>query len=243
VGGGTGIAQPGAVSLAHRGVLFLDEATEFNGRALDALRQPLESGEVTIARAAGIARYPARFLLVLACNPCPCAAGGRDVSTNGCICPAAVRQRYKARLSGPLRDRIDVVVSLDPVSRLVLAAGSQGEQSGTVRERVVAARERTRHRLRGTRWATWGAVPGPVLRRRWPIASEALEPVRYAVARQTLSTRGIDRVLKVAWTIADLAGLDRPGLSEVGEALALRSGEWKPKPVVVLRAQDDADIA
>src|SRR5581483_8308416 len=152
---------------------------------------PLESGRVTIARSGGVAIYPARFLLVLAGNPCPCAAGGRDTTTNGCICPAALRTRYRARLSGPLRDRIDVVVSLDPVSKLVLAEGARGETSAVVRERVVAARERMAHRLRGTAWTTWGAVPGPTLRRRWPVPASVLGPVHQAVNRHTLSTRGI----------------------------------------------------
>jgi magnesium chelatase family protein len=233
VGGGAGIAQPGAVSLAHRGVLFLDEAPEFGSHALDALRQPLESGQVTIARSGGVAVYPARFLLVLAGNPCPCAAGGRDVSMVGCICPAAVRQRYRARLSGPLRDRIDVVVSLDPVSRLVLAEGARGESSAAVLDRVLAARDRTAHRLRDTGWDTWGAVPGPALRRHFPVPGAALAPVHQAVARHTLSTRGIDRVLKVAWTLTDLAGADRPGADQVQEALSLRNGDHHQPPLAV----------
>ncbi|MDQ1697434.1 MAG: magnesium chelatase family protein [Frankiaceae bacterium] len=231
VGGGAGIAQPGAVSLAHRGVLFLDEAPEFNPRVLDALRQPLESGRITLARAGGIAEYPARFLLVLASNPCPCAAGGRDASVDGCICSPPARQRYQTRLSGPLRDRVDVVVTLDPVSKLVLAEGSRGEPSDVLRARVEAARDRARHRLRDSPWTTTGEVPGPLLRRRWPIAPAVLGPLSHAVGRRGLSTRGIDRVLKVAWTLADLAGRDRPGADEVTEALALRSGDWTPRQI------------
>ncbi|HET7530636.1 MAG TPA: YifB family Mg chelatase-like AAA ATPase [Mycobacteriales bacterium] len=224
VGGGSGIAGPGAVSLAHRGVLFLDEAPEFSPRVLDALRQPLESGQVVLARAAGVAQYPCRFLLVLAANPCPCAAGGRDLEASDCRCTAQVRRRYTARLSGPLRDRIDLTVELGPVSRAVLVAGSAGESTAVVRERVLAARDRARARLAGTPWTTSGEVPGPVLRRRWPLGADAMAPIRRATARGTLSTRGIDRVLRVSWTLADLAGLDRPGLGEVEEALALRSG-------------------
>ncbi len=224
VGGGSGIAAPGAVSLAHRGVLFLDEAPEFNARVLDALRQPLESGQVTLARAGGIARYPARFLLVLAANPCPCAAGGRDTGSQGCICPSASLLRYRSRLSGPLRDRVDVVVRLEPVSRLVLTEGARGESSREVRARVEAARDRARHRLRDSPWTTTGEVPGPALRRHWPVPVEALQPVRSAAAKGVLSTRGIDRLLKVAWTLADLAGRDAPGAVQVAEALELRVG-------------------
>jgi magnesium chelatase family protein len=232
VGGGTGIAGPGAVSLAHRGVLFLDEAPEFNPRVLDALRQPLESGQVVLARAAGVAHYPCRFLLVLAANPCPCAAGGRDLETSDCRCTAPVRRRYAARLSGPLRDRIDLTVELGPVSRAVLVAGSAGESTAAVRDRVLAARDRARRRLEGTPWSTTGEVPGPVLRRRWPLGNDAMQPVRRATARGLLSTRGIDRVLRVSWTLADLAGRDQPGVDEAEEALALRSGSRYPAAAV-----------
>jgi magnesium chelatase family protein len=228
VGGGSGIAQPGAVSLAHRGVLFLDEAPEFGAKTLDALRQPLESGEVTIARAHGITTYPARFLLVLAANPCPCAAGGRDPAVSGCICAPGVRLRYQSRLSGPLHDRIDLTVWLSTVSRAVLEEGAAGESTGVVRERVAEARERARCRFRGTPWTTNGEVPGPVLRRHWRVPAPALRPVHRAVAANLLSTRGIDRVLKVAWTLADLAGRDLPGPEEVHEALLLRSRMGPP---------------
>lgn len=224
VGGGSGIAQPGAISLAHRGVLFLDEAPEFGAKALDALRQPLESGEVTIARAHGIATYPSRFLLVLAANPCPCAAGGRDPSVSGCICPPGVRLRYQSRLSGPLHDRIDLTVMLSTVSRTVLDEGVTGESTAVVADRVAEARLRARTRYADTPWSTNGEVPGPILRRRWRVPSSALLPVHEAIARHRLSTRGIDRVLKIAWTLADLAGRAVPGHDEIAEALALRAG-------------------
>jgi magnesium chelatase family protein len=223
VGGGSGIAGPGMISLAHRGVLFLDEAPEFSPRVLDALRQPLESGEVVLARAGGVARYPCRFLLVLAANPCPCAAAGRDTEAADCSCPSGVRGRYRARLSGPLRDRVDLTVELGAVSRAVLAEGSSGEPSSVIRARVIEARDRARHRLRGTPWTTSGEVPGPVLRRRWPLGNDVMQPLRRA-SQGRLSTRGIDRVLKVAWTLADLAGRDRPTVDDVEEALGLRTG-------------------
>ncbi|MHC5908932.1 YifB family Mg chelatase-like AAA ATPase, partial [Streptomyces sp. S6] len=141
VGGGPGIARPGAVSLAHRGVLFLDEAPEFNSTVLDALRQPLEAGHVVIARSAGVVRFPARFLMVLAANPCPC--GRFSQRDTLCECPPSVIRRYQARLSGPLLDRVDLRVEVDPVSRAELThRGPGGESTATVAARVLAARER-----------------------------------------------------------------------------------------------------
>jgi magnesium chelatase family protein len=223
VGGGTGIAAPGAISLAHRGVLFLDEAPEFGARSLDALRQPLECGNVTISRSAAVATYPSRFLLVLAANPCPCSAGGRDPGA-GCACSSPVRQRYLGRLSGPLRDRVDIVVELESVSRAVLDSGAQGETSAQVRQRVLAARDRARHRLDGTPWTTNAEVPGPAVRRRWPLRRDALRPLYAQLDGGGLSTRGLDRILKLAWTLADLAELPLPGVQQVLEAHALRTG-------------------
>ena len=233
VGGGSGIAGPGEISLAHRGVLFLDEAPEFSARLLDALRQPLESGRIVLNRANGAATYPAEFLLVLAANPCPCSAGGQSVDERQCVCPPAVRSRYRSRLSGPLRDRIDLFVELERVSRRVLAEQDEGEPTALVRARVEAARVRARDRLAGTRWTVNGDVPGPVLRRRWPIDARLLRAVGHAADRGRLSTRGIDRVLRVAWTLTDLAALERPGLEQIEEALEFRLGGVHPRPVAV----------
>lgn len=139
VGGGQGVARPGAVSLSHRGVLFLDETPEFSSRALDALRQPLEAGHVVIARTAGVVRFPARFLMVLAANPCPC---GRFSQTgNSCECSTPMIRRYQARLSGPLLDRVDLRVEVDRVTRSALVeAGTRGDSTSTVADRVRAAR-------------------------------------------------------------------------------------------------------
>jgi magnesium chelatase family protein len=223
VGGGTGIAGPGAISLAHRGVLFLDEAPEFGARSLDALRQPLESGVVTIHRSAAVATYPSRFLLVLAANPCPCSAGGREPGT-GCTCSTPTRLRYLGRLSGPLRDRVDIEVGLEPVSRAVLDSGVRGESSAIVRERVLVARDRARRRLSATGWATNAEVPGPAVRRHWPLSRAAMRPLYRQLDHGGLSTRGLDRILKLAWTLADLAELDAPGIDQVLEAHALRTG-------------------
>jgi magnesium chelatase family protein len=235
VGGGSGLAQPGAVSLAHRGVLFLDEAPLFSARVLDALREPLESGWVTLARAGGVVTYPARFQLVLAANPCPCSAAGRDAALAVCTCPGATARAYQARLSGAFRDRLDLVIDLLPVSRgLIVESGvvdarsvgraSAAESSASIQARVLAARARSAARLAGTPWSTNAEIPGPVLRRRWPVAPGAGRPLRRAVDAGALSNRGVDRVLKVAWTLADLAGRDQPNADDVHLALALRAG-------------------
>jgi magnesium chelatase family protein len=222
VGGGTGVPTPGTISLAHQGVLFLDEAPEFERRALDALRQPLASGVVTFHRAGGVATYPARFQLVLAANPCPCARGGRSTDASSCRCSSAQLRAYRNRLSGPLLDRIDLRARLTPVSRAVLAAGASGEPTAAVRERVLEARARAVRRLRSTPWGTNAEVPGPDLRRHWPIPSDALVSLSADLDMQRLSTRGVDRVMKVAWTLADLAGRDVPIRDDVERARALR---------------------
>ncbi|OON76406.1 YifB family Mg chelatase-like AAA ATPase [Streptomyces tsukubensis] len=223
VGGGSGLPRPGAVSLAHRGVLFLDEAPEFNSRVLDALRQPLESGHVVIARSAGVMRLPARFLMLLAANPCPC--GRHSLLGGSCECPPAAIRRYQARLSGPLLDRVDLRVMVEPVSRAELTAtGARGEPTQRVAERVREARERATARLVGTPWHTNSEVPGHELRTRWSTAQGALDQAERALERGTLTARGLDRVLRVAWTLADLGGRDRPGTGDVEMALQLRTG-------------------
>ncbi|MFF4323088.1 YifB family Mg chelatase-like AAA ATPase [Streptomyces sp. NPDC001568] len=223
VGGGAGIPRPGAVSLAHRGVLFLDEAPEFGAKALDALRQPLEAGHVVIARAAGVVRLPARFLLVLAANPCPC--GRHTALGSGCECPASVVRRYQARLSGPLLDRIDLRIGVEPVTRCdLLGRGGRGESSAAVADRVREARERAAARLAGTPWKLNSEVPGHELRTRWPAGPGALAAAERDMERGLLTARGLDRVLRVAWTVADLRGRDRPDALDVAVALELRTG-------------------
>ncbi|MBB1252346.1 YifB family Mg chelatase-like AAA ATPase [Streptomyces sp. OF3] len=229
IGGGTGLPRPGAVSLAHHGVLFLDEAAECGARVLDALRQPLESGQVIVARANGMLRLPARLLLVLAANPCPC---GRHGTTAGeCECrPASVR-RYRARLSGPLLDRVDLRVSVEPVSRSELLAGARAaESTEAVAARVASARERAAARLTGTPWRTNSEVPGHELRTRWPLPAGALTDAEDDMERGFLTARGLDRVLRVAWTLADLAGRDRPERRDVAAALELRTGISRGAP-------------
>ncbi|AJE42740.1 YifB family Mg chelatase-like AAA ATPase [Streptomyces nodosus] len=232
VGGGPGIARPGAVSLSHRGILFLDEAPEFSGRALDALRQPLESGHVVIARSAGVVRFPARFLMVLAANPCPCGRFSRRDAL--CECPPSAIRRYQARLSGPLLDRVDLRVEVDPLTRAELTGrGARGESTETVADRVREARARTAARLAGTPWRVNGEVPGRELRHRWYAASGATEEAERQLERGVLTARGLDRVLRVAWTVADLAGHDRPDATDVALALQLRTGIPQGVPAVV----------
>jgi len=223
VGGGSRIARPGAVSRAHRGVLFLDEAPEFGSRVLEALRTPLEAGQVTIGRSESEARYPARFQLVLAANPCPCGNAG----TIGAVCectPMAVR-RYSEKLSGPIRDRIDVSQPMLPMRKSYLANSlSRAESSAVVAARVADAQARQRHRLAGTGWQSNSEVSGSYLRRRLPLPDN-IEMLDRALATGSLSPRGVDKILRLAWTIGDLAGLSRPGTEELSIALAMRRGE------------------
>lgn len=230
VGGGNGLPRPGAVSLAHRGVLFLDEAPEFSGKALDALRQPLESGHVVIARAAGVVRLPARFLLTLAANPCPC--GRHTLHGAGCECPASVVRRYQARLSGPLLDRVDLRVEVEPVTRAdLLGEGGRGETTATVAARVHEARARAAARLADTPWKVNSEIPGHELRTRYLAEPGALATAERDIERGLLTARGLDRVLRVAWTVADLTGHDRPDSHDIALALELRTGIARGVPV------------
>jgi magnesium chelatase family protein len=223
VGGGSGIIRPGSASLAHRGVLFLDEAPEFARDVLDALRQPLEAGEVVVARSGVTTRFPARFTLILAANPCPCArvAGPAE----GCSCSPATRRRYLGRISGPLLDRVDVKIELEPVGRKeLLNDRNLAESSRTVALRVVQARDRAARRLRDTPWRLNAEVPGSELRRSWPPAPGSLAVVERSLERGQISARGVVKVIRVAWTIADLAGQPRPGKDECHAALGLWLG-------------------
>ena len=223
VGGGSGIILPGSASLAHRGVLFLDEAPEFAKDVLDALRQPLEAGEIVVARLGVITRFPAKFTLVVAANPCPCAkmAGPKE----GCSCSPATRRRYLGRISGPLLDRVDVKIELEPVGRKeLLSDRTFAESSRIVALRVVQARDRAAHRLRGTPWRLNAEVPGSELRRAWPPAPGSLAAVERSLERGQISARGVVKVIRVAWTIADLAGRPRPTSDDCESALGLWLG-------------------
>lgn len=217
VGGGSGVPRPGAASRAHRGVLFLDEAPEFGVAVLQTLRQPLEHGEVVLHRSAGTARYPARFQLVLAANPCPCGnAVGKGLA---CTCTAHQRRRYFGKLSGPLLDRVDLQVDVDPAR----STDRPGESTATVAARVREARAAAAHRLAGTGWSTNAQVPGGWLRDRLGPDRRLVRELDHCVDRGVLSLRGVDRVLRVAWTLTDLRGGQAPTAADVGAALALRT--------------------
>jgi magnesium chelatase family protein len=224
VGGGSGLIRPGALSLAHRGVLFLDEVPEMSRATLQALRQPLESGRVVLSRARGTTEYPAQAQLVVAANPCPCASPAGD---HACHCPPIVRRRYLGRLSGPLLDRIDMRVNLLPVrAAQLLADSAPAEPSTVVAARVARARKSAAARWAADGWRVNAEVPGPVLRRSpWRLPSRATVILHGALDRGTLSARGYDRCLRLAWTIADLDGRDRPSEGDVCEAYQLRMGE------------------
>ena len=219
VGGGSGMARPGAVSRAHRGVLFLDECAEIGVAALEALRTPVEDGEIRLARHGGVAHYPARFQLVLAANPCPCApADPRD-----CICSGNVKRRYLGKLSGPLLDRVDLRVQMHAVRAGAFAA-EEGESTARVCERVAAARTAAAQRWRPYGIRTNAEVSGTLLRRNFRLGAAAMEPLHVALDRGLLSLRGLDRTLRVAWTLADLAARSSPGVKEVTAALSFRQG-------------------
>lgn len=224
VGGGARVAVPGSVSKAHRGVLFLDEAPEFSSRVLEALRVPLESGRIVLGRAMAQTTYPASFQLIMAANPCPCGLSG--VPGTDCRCPSMAVRRYAERVSGPVLDRIDIHQQLRPMRKAYLraAAAAPAESSGAVAARVLAARERQRVRYRGTPWRTNGEIPGPVLRRSFPLP-DGVELVEEAVAKGQLSSRGVDKVLRICWSITDLCGRARPGRDQVRMALAMRRGQ------------------
>ncbi len=211
--------HPGAVTLAHRGVLVLDEAPEFSRPALEGLRQPLESGTASVDRTGWSGLLPARFQLVLTANPCPC--GRRTGTGAGCSCaPAAVR-RYAARLSGPLLDRIDIRLVVPRPADAELAESGSAESSAAIRERVHAARERSGRRFAGMPWHLNAAIPVGELRRHWrpdPAGAQLLREYD----RRSANLRGPDRVLRMAWSLADLAGRDIPGRDDVALALSLR---------------------
>jgi magnesium chelatase family protein len=223
IGGGSGQIRPGAAARAAHGVLFLDEAPEFASTVLDALRQPLESGVISIHRANAVAHFPGSFQLVMAANPCPCGQfGARD---SVCTCPPNARRRYLGRLSGPLLDRIDIQFRVERITAAQLRLADEGSRRSTAeaRSRVLAAREAAASRLEGTPWRLNSQVPGASLRgpgmRLGPSVTASIDR---ALERGGITMRGYDRILRLAWTVADLAGAPRPTADHIGQALYLR---------------------
>jgi magnesium chelatase family protein len=204
-------------------VLYLDELAEFSRATLEVLRQPLEEGSVTIARAAGTLTFPARFTLVASMNPCPC--GFRGDRASDCRCDDATVQKYLAKLSGPLLDRIDLHVSVSRVSFDELVHRGSAETSATIRARVEAARDRQSARLRGAGVVTNAAIPAADVRKLCPLDAEPIALLEGAVTRGALSARAFDRVVRVARTIADLAGAEGIAREHVAEALLYRGAQ------------------
>ncbi|MDR0837030.1 MAG: YifB family Mg chelatase-like AAA ATPase [Propionibacteriaceae bacterium] len=225
IGGGARLARPGQISLAHRGVLFLDEAPQFSVSALDALRTPLESGWVSIARVMGTVRYPARFQLVLAANPCPC--GMNATAGAACRCFPATVRRYNERLSGPILDRIDIHHQIAPIrASLIRAMKDAPESSTTIAARVAEARARALARLAPGGFCCNAEVPGAWMRRELPEPDGGLKILDDAVQRGRISSRGVDKALRLAWTLADLSAVDRPTREHLAAALTLNQTEW-----------------
>jgi len=219
--GGGSIPRPGEISLAHNGVLFLDEVAEFNRAALEVMRQPLEEGLVTVGRAAGTYSYPARFALIASMNPCPC--GFRGTRTHDCRCDDATVARYVDKLSGPLLDRIDVHVEVSSVGFDEMLGRGTGEASAAIRKRVEEARFRQQQRYAGTGVFANAALPGRDVRRYCELGPEAAALFRAAAARGHLSARSLDRISRVARTIADLAGCASIEPAHLAEAIGYRS--------------------
>lgn len=227
IGGGQ-TPRPGEVSLAHNGVLFLDELPEFGRSVLEVLRQPLEDREIVVSRARYNVTYPANFTLVAAMNPCPC--GYYNHPTKECTCSPGAVHRYMGRISGPLMDRIDMHIEVTPVEPSELQSAEEGERSSVVRERVMRAREIQRRRFEGVEGVHTNARMNAAMVRQYCTLDEASDRLlKRAMERLSLSARAFDRILKVARTIADLAGREQIAQSDVAEAIGYRSldrGNW-----------------
>lgn len=221
-GGGSATIRPGACSLAHRGVLFIDEAPECGSGVLDALRQPLESGSISIARSIGSVTYPAQFILILAANPCPCGKfSGRG---RNCTCSSLQVRRYLGKLSGPLLDRIDLRVQVEPLSRVELMQNDLGESSAIIAQRVKRARARAARRFAREPWSLNSQIPSRALRKSYACERAAQNYLHIELDAERLSARGLHKVMRVAWSLADLAEHSVPTLEDVQIAFNLREG-------------------
>jgi magnesium chelatase family protein len=230
IGGGSGQVRPGEISRAHGGVLFLDEFPLFRNDIIEALRQPLEGGDITVARAEESVTLPARGMLVLACNPCPCGNWSSDTGKNRCTCRATQLRDYRNKLTGPLVDRVDITRHVGPLRHDQHDPFSPVESSADVQARVAAARARQLARYVGCSWRLNAHVPSPQLRDRWPLSEAAQRLVDKDLYDGKLSSRGAVRVQRLAWTLADLASVVNgrevvPGTAQVVVALQLRKGD------------------
>lgn len=223
--GGGAVPHPGELSMAHNGVLFLDELPEFNRQAMESMRQPLEDGTITISRAAGTLSFPCSVMLVAAMNPCPCGYFGHP--THPCICPDGAPARYLAKVSGPLMDRIDIHIEVPSVDFDQLSSGERAESSAAVRERVNAARERQRNRLAGSGFTCNAKMDTRTTRETCHMTSDAQFLMRQAFDRLQLSARAYDKLLKIARTVADLDASDDIQMEHVAEAIQYRSLDRK----------------
>lgn len=217
-GGGSGIIRPGEAALAHRGVLFLEDAPEFGRSVLEVLRQPLREGEITVCRSGAVVRFAAKFILLASVRRWPC--GGWP----GCGCLPVAARRYRARFTSVLGGHVPIWIGAARPSAGDVGDGEGGSAWAASAMRVAQARERARRRLRGTPWQVNGDIPGPELHRAYLPTAEAFAPVRRAVDLGEISMRAVSDVIRVAWTLADLAGAGRPGAAECGQALAFRMG-------------------
>jgi magnesium chelatase family protein len=225
--GGGNIPRPGEVSLAHHGVLFLDELPEFKRHVLEVLRQPLEDGQVTIARAVSSLTYPARFMLAAAMNPCPC--GYSTDPTKECSCTPLQIQRYLARISGPLLDRIDIHIDVPPLKHRELSGEPSGEPSAVIRGRVQRARNTQHERFRRSKAYCNAHMSTRQIRKHCQVDGEAKNLLEMAMDRLGLSARAYDRILKVARTIADIEAAEHLQPEHIAEAIQYRSLDRGPR--------------
>lgn len=229
IGGGTGVAKPGIITRAHCGVLFMDEAPEFSPRVLQTLREPLESGHIAISRSKGTTLYPAKFQLVIAANPCPC--GYAYGNGERCTCKERERARYFSRLSGPILDRIDIQMDVPPVERIIISNHHQNNvqntvkntylNSKTMRDNVIEARKIARDRFIKQGWDCNAQASGTWLRKY--TSQQAVGLINRALEKHQLSLRGADRALRLAWTLADLSGHTSPDMTDIAQAISLRT--------------------
>ena len=241
LGGGSGRVRPGEVSKAHLGVLFLDEFPLFPTDVVEALREPLEAGEISISRGDEDAVYPARAMFVFACNPCRCGAYHPYDRDHQCTCGEVNRREYRRKISGPIADRIDITRFVEPLRTAVSEPHRAlpfdlPESSSVIRERVTRARARQRDRYDAMPWRLNAHAPGPALRDQWPLTDPAALRLEAEVHAGRLTRRGAVRVHRVAWSVSDLSGVERPGIDELDVALRLRSAT----PLLLSTLQSDA---